>query len=81
MLPTEHSDNISVEQISFLIKECLISFQERSDFLFISENESVTIQETSGQKKRDFFTLCSIGCHYRKFLYYHRKQEDKGEIN
>jgi magnesium transporter len=34
----------------------LISFQEkRSDFLFISENESVTIQETSGQKKVDFF--------------------------
>ena len=34
LLPTEHSDNISVEQISFLLKDgILISFQEkRSDF-------------------------------------------------
>ncbi len=55
ILPTEHSDNINVEQISFLLKDgLLISFQEkRSDFFThirerIRQNSVILMSQKNG---------------------------------
>lgn len=56
ILPTEDSDNISVEQISFLIKdEILISFQEKSSDFFTHIRERIrTHSGVVRTKKADY---------------------------
>jgi len=81
MLPTEHSDNINVEQISFLIKDgVLISFQEkRSDFFtYIRER----IRNHSGivrTKKVDFLLYLLLDAIIENFYVTIENEEDKVE--
>jgi magnesium transporter len=78
MLPTEHSDNISVEQISFLIRGCLISFQEKRWF-FIHIRER--IRNHSGNirsKKSRFLLYVLLDAIIENFYITIENEEDKG---
>jgi sensor histidine kinase YesM len=73
-LPTEFSDNISVEQISFDKGGVLISFQEK-EVISLNRNESEFNRVSFVQKKPIFCTF--FGCHYGKLL--SQNEEDKVE--
>jgi magnesium transporter len=81
MLPSEHSDNISVEQISFLIKEgVLISFQEKRSDFFIHIRER--IRNHSGNirlKKVDFLLYVLLDAIIENFYITMENEEDKVE--
>lgn len=81
MLPAEHSDNISVEQISFLIKEgVLISFQEKRSDFFIHIRER--IRSHSGPvrlKKVDFLLYLLLDAIIENFYVTIENEEDKVE--
>ena len=75
LLPTEFSDNISVEQISFLIKGgVLISFQEKRSDFFTHIRERIRIQSSIVRSKKSrLFAVPSFGCYYGKFLCHNRE--------
>ena len=81
MLPTEHSDNISVEQISFLIKDgVLISFQEkRSDFFAHIRERIRTHSGTVRSKKVDFLLYLLLDAIMENFYITIENEEDKVE--
>lgn len=81
LLPAENSDNIRVEQISFLIKEgVLVSFQEkRSDFFTHIRQR---IREHSGiirTKKADFLLFILLDVVIENFYITIENEEDKIE--
>jgi magnesium transporter len=81
MLPTEHSDNISVEQISFLIKDgVLISFQEKRSDFFIHIRERIRNHVgTIRSKKVDFLLYLLLDAIIENFYVTIENQEDKVE--
>lgn len=81
MLPTENSDNISVEQISFLIKNnILISFQEkRSDFFSHIRERIRTHAGNVRNKKADFLLYLLLDAVMENFYVTIENEEDKVE--
>ncbi|MBE0392269.1 MULTISPECIES: magnesium/cobalt transporter CorA [unclassified Flavobacterium] len=81
MLPTENSDNISVEQISFLIKNnILISFQEkRSDFFSHIRERIRTHSGNVRNKKADFLLYLLLDAVMENFYVTIENEEDKVE--
>lgn len=81
MLPAEHSDNISVEQISFLIKEgVLISFQEkRSDFFIHIRDRLRKHTGIVRTKKVDFLLYLLLDAIIENFYVTIENEEDKVE--
>ncbi len=81
MLPAEHSDNISVEQISFLLKDgILISFQEKRSDFFTHIRER--IRNHSGivrTKKVDFLLYLLLDAIMENFYITIENEEDKVE--
>lgn len=81
LLPAEHSDNISVEQISFLIKEgVLISFQEkRSDFFTHIRERIRTHSGLVREKKADYLLYILLDAIIENFYITIENEEDKIE--
>jgi magnesium transporter len=81
MLPTENSDNISVEQISFLIKSnVLISFQEKRSDFFSHIRERIRNQSGSVRTKRaDFLLYLLLDAVMENFYVTIENEEDKVE--
>jgi magnesium transporter len=81
ILPTENSDNISVEQISFLIKDgVLISFQEkRSDFFTHIRERIRTHSGIVRTKKVDFLLYLLLDAIIENFYITIENEEDKVE--
>jgi len=81
MLPTENSDNITVEQISFLIKNnVLISFQEkRSDFFSHIRERIRTYSGSVRTKKADFLLYLLLDAVMENFYITIENEEDKVE--
>ena len=81
LLPAEHSDNISVEQISFLIKEgVLISFQEkRSDFFTHIRERIRTHSGLVREKKADYLLYILLDAIIENFYITIENEEDKVE--
>ncbi len=81
MLPTENSDNISVEQISFLIKDgILISFQEkRSDFFTHIRERIRTHSGIVRTKKADYLLYILLDAVMENFYITIENEEDKLE--
>ena len=81
ILPTENSDNISVEQISFLIKNgVLISFQEkRSDFFTHIRERIRTHTGIIRTKKADFLLYFLLDAIIENFFVTIENEEDKVE--
>lgn len=81
MLPSEHSDSISVEQISFLLKEgVLISFQEkRSDFFTHIRERIRTNSGAIRAKKVDFLLYLLLDAVMENFYVTIENEEDKVE--
>jgi magnesium transporter len=81
MLPTENSDNISVEQISFLIKNnVLISFQEKRSDFFSHIRERIRNQSGSVRTKRaDFLLYMLLDAVMENFYVTIENEEDKVE--
>ena len=81
LLPAENSDNISVEQISFLIKDgILISFQERRSDFFTHIRER--IRTNSGivrTKKADYLLYILLDSVMENFYITIENEEDKIE--
>ncbi len=81
LLPTENSDNISAEQISFLIKDgVLISFQEKRSDFFTHIRER--IRDHSGMvrlKKADFLLYLLLDAIMENFYVTIENEEDKVE--
>ncbi|NRT11990.1 magnesium/cobalt transporter CorA [Flavobacterium sp. 14A] len=81
LLPTEHSDNISVEQISFLIKDgLLISFQEKRSDFFTHIRER--IRQHTGMvrlKGADFLLYLLLDAIMENFYITIENEEDKVE--
>ena len=81
LLPTENSDNISVEQISFLIKDgVLISFQEKRSDFFTHIRER--IREHTGMvrlKGADFLLYLLLDAIMENFYITIENEEDKVE--
>ncbi len=81
LLPTENSDNISAEQISFLIKDgVLISFQEKRSDFFTHIRER--IREHTGMvrlKKADFLLYLLLDAIMENFYITIENEEDKVE--
>ncbi|MFB0911405.1 MAG: CorA family divalent cation transporter, partial [Flavobacterium sp.] len=81
LLPTEFSDNISVEQISFLIKGgVLISFQEKRSDFFTHIRERIRIQSSVVRsKKADFLLYLLLDAIMENFYVTIENEEDKVE--
>jgi len=81
ILPTENSDNISVEQISFLIKdEILISFQEKSSDFFTHIRERIrTHSGIVRAKKADYLLSLLLDAVMENFYITIENEEDKVE--
>ena len=81
LLPTEFSDNISVEQISFLIKGgVLISFQEKRSDFFTHIRERIRIQSSFVRsKKADFLLYLLLDAIMENFYVTIENEEDKVE--
>jgi magnesium transporter len=81
LLPTENSDNISVEQISFLIKnEILISFQEkRSDFFAHIRERMRKHAGIVRTKKADYLLYILLDAVMENFYITIENEEDKVE--
>ena len=81
LLPTENSDNISVEQISFLIKDgILISFQEkRSDFFTHIRERIRTHSGIVRTKKADYLLYILLDAVMENFYITIENEEDKLE--
>ncbi|NGY37160.1 magnesium/cobalt transporter CorA [Flavobacterium sp. XN-5] len=81
MLPTENSDNISVEQISFLIRNnVLISFQEKRSDFFSHIRERIRNQVGSVRsKKADFLLYLLLDAVMENFYITIENEEDKVE--
>jgi magnesium/cobalt transport protein CorA len=81
LLPTENSDNISVEQISFLIKNgVLISFQEkRSDFFAHIRERIRTHSGIVRTKKADYLLYILLDAIMENFYITIENEEDKVE--
>jgi len=81
LLPTENSDNISVEQISFLIKDgILISFQEkRSDFFTHIRERIRTHSGIVRTKKADYLLYILLDAIMENFYITIENEEDKLE--
>jgi magnesium transporter len=81
LLPAENSDNISVEQISFLIKEgVLISFQEkRSDFFTHIRERIRTHSGIVRTKKADYLLYVLLDAIMENFYITIENEEDKIE--
>lgn len=82
LLPTENSDNLSVEQISFLIKEgVLVSFQEkRSDFFTHIRERIRTHSGIVRTKKADYLLYLLLDAIMENFYITIEAEEDKVEI-
>ncbi len=81
LLPAENSDNISVEQISFLLKEgVLISFQEkRSDFFTHIRERIRTHSGIVRTKKADYLLYILLDSIMENFYVTLEYEEDKIE--
>ncbi|WPR70795.1 magnesium/cobalt transporter CorA [Flavobacterium sp. NG2] len=81
LLPTEDSENINVEQISFLIKEgILISFQEkRSDFFTHIRERIRTHTGVVRSKKVDYLLCLLLDAIMENFYITIENEEDKVE--
>lgn len=81
ILPTENSDNISVEQISFLIKDSvLISFQEkRSDFFTHIRERIRTHSGAVRTQKADYLLSLLLDAVMENFYITIENEEDKVE--
>ncbi len=81
ILPTENSDNITVEQISFLLKEgVLISFQEkRSDFFTHIRERIRTKVGLIRTKKTDYLLYLLLDAVIENFYITIENEEDKVE--
>jgi len=81
ILPTENSDNISVEQISFLLKEgVLISFQEkRSDFFTHIRERIRTKSGIVRTKQADYLLYLLLEAVIENFYITIEDEEDKVE--
>ena len=81
LLPTENSDNISVEQISFLIKEgILVSFQEkRSDFFTHIRERIRTHSGIVRTKKADYLLYLLLDAIMENFYITIEAEENKVE--
>ena len=81
LLPAENSDNISVEQISFLIKDgVLISFQEkRSDFFTHIRERIRTHSGIVRTKKADYLLYILLDSVMENFYITIKNEEDKIE--
>ena len=81
LLPAENSDNISVEQISFLIKDgILISFQEkRSDFFTHIRERIRTHSGIVRTKKADYLLYILLDAVMENFYITIENEEDKIE--
>lgn len=81
LLPAEHSDNISVEQISFLMKDgVLISFQEkRSDFFTHIRERIRTHSGIVRAKKADYLLYILLDAIMENFYITIEAEEDKVE--
>lgn len=81
LLPAENSDNISVEQISFMIKDSiLISFQEkRSDFFTHIRERIRTHSGIVRTKKADFLLYVLLDSIMENFYITLENEEDKIE--
>jgi magnesium transporter len=81
ILPTENSDNISVEQISFLLKEgVLISFQEkRSDFFTHIRERIRTKSGIVRTKQSDYLLYLLLEAVIENFYITIEDEEDKVE--
>ena len=82
LLPTENSDNLSVEQISFLIKEgVLVSFQEkRSDFFTHIRERIRTHSGIVRTKKADYLLYLLLDAIMENFYITIEAEEDKVEM-
>ena len=81
LLPTENSDNISLEQISFLIKDgILISFQERRSDFFTHIRERIrTHSGIVRTKKADYLLYILLDSVMENFYITIENEEDKIE--
>ena len=81
LLPTENSDNISVEQVSFLIKEgVLVSFQEkRSDFFTHIRERIRTHSGIVRTKKSDYLLFLLLDAIMENFYITIEAEENKVE--
>ncbi len=81
ILPTENSNNISVEQISFLIKDgILVSFQEkRSDFFTHIRERIRTHSGIVRTKKADYLLYLMLDAVMENFYITIEAEEDKVE--
>ncbi|NBW28287.1 MAG: magnesium and cobalt transport protein CorA [Flavobacteriaceae bacterium] len=81
LLPTENSDNISVEQISFLIKDgILVSFQEkRSDFFTHIRERLRTHSGIVRTKKADYLLFLLLDAIMENFYITIENEENKVE--
>ena len=82
LLPTENSDNITVEQISFLMKEgVLVSFQEkRSDFFTHIRERIRTHSGIVRTKKADYLLFLLLDAIMENFYITIENEEDKVEF-
>ena len=82
LLPAENSDNISVEQISFLIKEgVLVSFQEkRSDFFTHIRERIRTHSGIVRSKKADYLLFLLLDAIMENFYITIEAEENKVEL-
>ena len=82
LLPTENSDNISVEQVSFLIKEgVLVSFQEkRSDFFTHIRERIRTHSGIVRTKKADYLLFLLLDAIMENFYITIEAEENKVEL-
>lgn len=81
LLPAENSDNISVEQISFLIKNgVLISFQEKRSDFFVHIRERIrTHSGIVRTKKADYLLYLLLDAVMENFYITIENEEDKIE--
>ncbi len=81
LLPSENSDNISVEQISFLIKDgILVSFQEKRSDFFIHIRERIrTHSGIVRTKKADYLLFLLLDAIMENFYITIEAEEDKVE--
>jgi magnesium transporter len=81
ILPTEDSDNINIEQISFLIKNgVLISFQEKKSDFFTHIRERIrTHAGIVRTKKADFLLFLLLDAIIENFFITIENEEDKVE--
>lgn len=81
LLPVEHSDNIRVEQISFLLKDgMLISFQEKRSDFFVHIRERIrTHSGIVRSKKADYLLYILLDSVMENFYVTLETEEDKVE--